>query len=169
MLPAGFSDYLVAGATGGDGAPWTVTCRPRSNPNATITFYNFQGGAVGGSVTVDTVICPTSDSPASDCSRADNGPAGLAGISIDGPESLTNANATQDNGSPFSWKDLPFGDYTMAVGNLAPPDGYEIVKVQMTPDGANPGDGFTLSDANPTANIIVFLVATGSSGTPVAG
>ena len=112
---------------------------------------------------------PDQRHPRQRISRAANGPAGLAGIPIDGPESLTNANATQGNGSPFSWKNLPFGDYTMAVGNLAPPDGYEIVKVQMTPNGANPGDGFTLSEANPTANIVVFLVATGSSGTPVAG
>ena len=169
VLPAGFNDYLVSAAAGGNGAPWTVDLSTKENPNAAITIYNFQGSPVAGTVTVDTLICPTDSSPVTDCTRGANGPAGLVGISIDGPEALTNANATQVANSPFAWITLPFGDYTMAVGNLAPPAGYEIVKVQMTPNGANPGDGFTLSESDPIGNIIVFLVPTTPVGTPVAG
>jgi len=41
--------------------------------------------------------------------------------------------------------------------------------IQMTPDGANPGDGLTLGESDPMANIVVFLVLSTPGGTPAAG
>lgn len=167
VLPPGFDGYLIDGAKGGSGQPWTVTLTAK-NPEATVTFYDFQSGATGGTVTVDALVCPSSDSAATDCVRPKDGPAGLSGIVINGPQTLTDSNATQESGSPFAWSKLPFGDYTMVTGDLVAPDGFVILKVETTPDGADPAKGFSLSQANSTTNIVVLLVAAGGSGTPVA-
>ena len=167
VLPPGFNDYLIDGAKGGSGKPWTVTLTAK-NPEAAVTFYDFRGGATGGTVTVDALICPSSDSAASDCTRPKGGPAGLSGIVINGPQTLTEGNASQESGSPFTWSKLPNGDYTMVTGDLIAPEGYTIAKVETTPDGADPANGFTLSQDNPTANIVVLLVPSEGNGTPVA-
>jgi hypothetical protein len=167
VLPPGFDDYLIDGAKGGSGQPWTVTLTAE-NPEATVTFYDFQSGAEGGTVTVDALVCSSSDSAAADCTRPDGGPVGLSGIVITGPQTLTEGNASQNSGSPFTWSKAAYGDYTMVTGDLIAPEGYTIAKVETTPEGSDPANGFTLSQDNPTVNIVVLLVPSGGNGTPVA-
>ena len=162
-VPDGFNAYTVSG-TSGDGLYVNLT---GDSPNAAITVFNYITANPTGTITLDSIVCPSVDSSPDLCSR-EFGPAGISGVFIQDTEgiygSLTEGNASQEGNGPYVWPNVPVSFYYMDTGSLVAPDGYEIFAVVLTPDGINVSGGFDISEDVPIANIVVLLAPIGGGG-----
>jgi hypothetical protein len=172
-LPDGYSIYAIdgAGTPEGQGGLYFVNLTV-DEPDAEIAIYNMIETEPTGTITLDAIECPTADSGLQDCVRT-NGPSGIAGVYIqdeDGTfDPLTEDNATQEENGPFVWANVPLASYFMDTSGLLPPDGFQIVSVVLTPDGADVSGGFTLTEDLRIANIVVVLApVTDGNGEPSA-
>ena len=173
VLPDGYNAFTIFGATAPDGQGGFdyVNLTPDA-PDAEVSIYNWNEADPTGTITLDAIECPTVDSGLQDCTRT-NGPAGISGIyiqDVDGAnEPFTEGNATQDGNGPFVWVNVPLAAYFMDTSGLLPPDGFQIVSVVLTPDGADVGGGFEITDDLRIANIVVVLApVTGGNEEPAA-
>lgn len=159
LMPSGFSFWLADGASvpDGEGGFYYVSLSSDA-PDASVAIYNLAEAA--GTITLDTVVCPSADSAPGDCVR-EFGPTGLGGVyllSEDGSVELTAANASQEGDGPYVWPNITLGYYVMDTTGLVAPEGYQVSSVVLTPDGVDASAGITISDDLPIANIVVILV-----------
>jgi hypothetical protein len=170
-LPDGYNAYSTSAddATADGFATVNLTA---DAPDAEISFYNYSTDNPTGTITLDTLECPSAESGPQDCSRT-FGPTGVTGVYIADANgefgALTEGNASQEGDGPFVWTHVPILSYFMDTSALTVPDGYEIVSVILTPDGADVSNGFDLTEDNTIANILVLVAPVGGGdGTPTA-
>lgn len=163
-LPDGYDAYVTSAEdTTSDG--FSYVNLTADAPAAEIAIYNYSTGEQTGTITLDTLECPSMDSGPEECERT-FGPTGLTGIYIADVNGefgvLTEENASQEGDGPFVWPRIPLAAYLMDTSGLTAPEGYEIISVILTPDGTDISAGFELTEGNAIANILVLL-------TPVDG
>ncbi len=162
-VPDGFNAYTVSG-TSGDGLYVNLT---GASPNASITIFNYITANPTGTITLDSIVCPSADSSPDLCSR-EFGPSGLSGIYIQDVngayDGLSEYNGSQEGDGPYVWPNVPLASYYMDASSLVAPAGYEIFAVVLTPDGSDISGGFAITEDVPIANIVVLLAPVGGSG-----
>lgn len=164
-LPDGYNAYSTsADDTTDDGFAYVNLTA--ETPDAEIAIYNYSTENPVGTITLDTLECPSVDSGPQDCGRT-FGPTGVTGVyiaDINGEfGALTEENASQEGDGPFVWPQVPLASYFMDTSALTAPEGYEIVSVILTPDGTDISAGFELTEDNSIANILVLVAPVGGS------
>lgn len=171
-LPAGYNTYYAAGASipDGPGGFDYVNLTP-GTPDVSLEIYNYSTAAPKGTITLDTIVCPTGEVNPESCTR-EFGPDGLTGIFIQDMDGalnpLTIDNAIKEGDGPYVWIDVDYAVYMIDTPSLVAPAGYQIVQVMLT-DGTDISSGFTINQDVPIANVLVVLVpAGGDDTTPVS-
>lgn len=169
--PGGYSGWAIDGANiVPDAEGSTYVNLTSASPEANLALYFLIDAAPVGTITLDMLECPSLDSALEACART-TGPAQLGGIYIQDVNgeygALTGANATQDGASPFVWPRVPLASYFMDTSALAAPAGQQIIAVVLTPDGSDVSNGFTITEDNSIANIIVFVAPVNGGGSAV--
>lgn len=135
----------------------TTPANPTAGPGAiTITNYSCPAGMT--TETLDPSLCTTDPAAATWT---------LTGAALDQP--LTWDDVTQQHGPGYSWVGLPLGEYIIVPATL--PD--DVTAYAIAGSGANRQDAgiaLTLTAAEPTVNISIYLFPSSDGGTtPTAG
>ena len=172
-MPGGFNAVAMSGtyvSDGGQGLAY-VNLNP-DEPDARIAIMNWITANPVGTITLDTIVCPSAESNMEFCTRQ-FGPTGVSGVYIqdDGGENapLTEGNALQEGDGPYVWVNLPLASYFMDTSGLTPPDGYQIIGAVLTPDGVGVSSGIVIDENISIANIVILLAPIEEETTPVSG
>jgi hypothetical protein len=172
-IPEGYNAVAMSGAHASDGGGGLtyVNLNP-VEPDVHVSIMNWITADPVGTITLDTIVCPSAESAPEFCTR-EFGPTGVSGVYLQdnngdyGP--LTEGNASQEGDGPYVWANLPLGGYSMNTSGLTPPDGYQIIGVVLTPDGTDVSAGIEINEDIAIANIVVLLAPIEEEETPVSG